>query len=90
MRDLDIRCSARLPDPDADFARCQLAAGHEGEHAVMYCSRGERLVCCWDHRLPGVSSERTVHDAQRPWLRGFPVPAWVDESSDGPSTLVPG
>jgi hypothetical protein len=54
----------------------------------MFCARGERLVCCWDHRVPGVRSEHTVFDTQRPWLRGFPVPAWVEESSDGPSSLV--
>lgn len=88
VHDLDIRCSARLPDPNVDYARCQLAAGHEGEHAVMFCSRGSRRVRCWDHRVAGLSSDHGVLDAQRPWLRGFPVPAWVDESTDGPSPLV--
>lgn len=87
MLDLDIRCSARLPDPDVDYARCQLDAGHEGEHAVMFCAGLERLVRCWDHR-DGVESDHVVLDVQRPWSRGLPVPAWVDESSEGPSPLV--
>lgn len=88
MRTLDIRCSARLSDPAGDRPRCQLWAGHEGGHAVMFLSGTERLVRCWDHRCPGQTSDHTVLDQLRPWARGFPVPAWVDESTDGPSPLV--
>ena len=87
MRDLDIRCTARLPDPDVDYPRCQLGAGHEGEHAVMFCAHLERLVRCWDTR-DGADSDHVEQDVARPWCRGYPVPEWVDESTDGPSPLV--
>lgn len=92
VRDLDIRCSARLPDEAVDHARCQLAAGHEGEHAVMFCSGGARRVRSWDHRVAGSAADHAVLDTQRPWLRGFPVPAWMDGTTgtQGPVVVAVG
>jgi hypothetical protein len=84
MRELDIRCSASLDVPEFGAVRCQLVIGHEGTHAVMYFSGEARLVRCWDHRERGVTTDHTVFDVQRPWMRGYPVPAWETPSSSPP------
>jgi hypothetical protein len=80
---IDVRCAALLP---VRGARCQLFAGHDGDHAVMFTRAGERAVRGWGR---GRSVDRDIRDAQqRPWMRGYPVPAWSepDGSPSAPST----
>lgn len=84
MRESDIRCSATLAVPEVGEVRCQLVVGHEGSHAVMYFSGQARLVRCWDRRRRGVTTDHTVFDTQRPWIRGYPIPAWESKSTSPP------
>jgi hypothetical protein len=70
----DVRCSASLPRRPGPEGRCQLFAGHDGPHAVMYGRHGERLVRTW---RTGIAPSDT-RAMQRPWMFGFPVPAWFE------------
>ena len=72
---IDVRCSASLPTRGAHEGRCQLFAGHDGPHAVMFARSGTRLVRTWRAN----EAAPTDTDAlQRPWMFGFPVPAWIE------------
>src|SRR3954451_21644251 len=46
-RVIDVRCSAALPTRDEEPVRCQLFAGHDGPHAVMFARAGQRVVRTW-------------------------------------------
>jgi hypothetical protein len=50
----------------------------------MYFSGQARLVRCWDRRRRGVTTDHTVFDTQRPWIRGYPIPAWESKSTSPP------
>ena len=78
---IDVRCSAALVG-DVD-GRCQLFAGHDGPHAVMFARGYERFVRTWrgngscvtaDDSRPAGSST-----LQRPWMFGYPMPAWFED-----------
>jgi hypothetical protein len=77
-REFDIRCSAALIGRAADEGRCQLWAGHVGPHAVMSSDAGIRTVRTWATGSHLVAIEAGAAALQRPWMRGFPVPAWFE------------
>ena len=64
-----------MPRRPGAEGRCQLFAGHDGPHAVMYGRNGARLVRTWRKAdTPPVDSDAL----QRPWMFGYPVPAWFE------------
>lgn len=75
---IDVRCSARIPRATPEEGRCQLFAGHDGPHAVLFVHDGARMVRTWadaDHP----SDVDVAHGGPlRPWMRGFPTPAWFE------------
>lgn len=75
-RAIDVRCSAALPTRSDELGRCQLFAGHDGPHAVMFGRAGERIVRTWRSNDP--TGTRDSDAVQRPWMFGFPVPAWFE------------
>lgn len=76
---VDVRCSAALPGMSANEGRCQLFAGHDGPHAVMFVHSGERLVRTWRASNPAAAAADGGSNAlQRPWMYGYPVPAWFE------------
>ena len=79
-RAIDVRCSARLPHHvTSDEGRCQLFAGHDGPHAVMFAHCGKRSVQLWTNTLTtATTAEAGPETLQRPWMFGFPVPAWFE------------
>ena len=81
-RVVDVRCSAGLTARRGQEGRCQLFAGHDGPHAVMFGRGGRRLVHTW--RADGAASESAA--LQRPWMFGFPMPAWFED--DAPAGLT--
>lgn len=80
---IDVRCSATLPRAEAHDGRCQLFAGHDGPHALMYAHCGNRKVRTWRSN----DRESTVVDGSlmhsRPWMYGYPVPAWFETEPTG-------
>jgi len=72
---IDVRCSAKLPARPNPAGRCQLFAGHDGPHAVMFGRAGARLVRTW---RTGDATGIDTDALQRPWMFGFPVPAWFE------------
>ncbi len=78
-RAIDVRCSAALPTRTDGQGRCQLFAGHDGPHAVMFGRAGERVVRTWLTSDP--AAVRDCDAMQRPWMFGFPVPAWFEAST---------
>lgn len=77
--EIDLRCSARLLDPTPEQARCQLLSGHTGAHALMYAHDGERTVRTWTSA--DADSAVDTDEFNRPWMHGFPVPAWFESPS---------
>jgi hypothetical protein len=73
---IDVRCSAVLPGRLAAEGRCQQFAGHDGPHAVMFGRNGQRLVRTWRSEDPASPSDCDL--LQRPWMYGFPLPAWFE------------
>ena len=73
---IDVRCSAALPTRDEEPVRCQLFAGHDGPHAVMFARAGQRVVRTW--RAGDPDGALDCEAMQRPWMFGFPVPAWFE------------
>jgi hypothetical protein len=71
-----LRCSARQIDHPGDQGRCQLRAGHDGSHAVMYVNEGRRTVRSWSSAAPDAWVD-SVDSLQRPWMTGMPMPAWT-------------
>jgi hypothetical protein len=82
---IDVRCSADLPRTDGHEGRCQLFAGHDGPHAVMYGRCGRRLVRTWRARDRAAPTLDSTAMQSRPWMYGYPVPAWF-ETEDEPAT----
>jgi hypothetical protein len=82
-REIDVRCSAALPSLSIDRGRCQLFAGHDGPHALMFADRGQRTVRSWSTRDPAGFVD-APGAFQRPWMFGFPMPAWFTEAPDEP------
>ncbi len=73
---LDLRCSGTTRPPAADRvapARCQLLAGHDGAHAVMFSVDGGRRVLRWQTGAYPVTED---DGRSLPWTRGMPIPAW--------------
>jgi len=77
---IDLRCQARLPGPpdDEDTCRCQLLAGHEGDHAVMFCRAGRRTMRTWVDGDPHTCRDELVAQPTLPWMVGMPRPAWSE------------
>jgi hypothetical protein len=74
---IDVRCTARQADTAAGTpVRCQLLAGHEGAHAVMFCQDGRRTVRTWRGRDGRSVEEHRAGQETRPWALGMPQPAW--------------
>jgi hypothetical protein len=80
-REIDVRCSAALPDRGNDEGRCQQFAGHDGPHAVMFVQSGERTVRLWSRGEPTATADVVTGGLQRPWMFGFPVPAWFEDEA---------
>jgi hypothetical protein len=87
---IDIRCDAIDLSVDRhgakDAARCQLAVGHEGDHALMFCQAGERTVRIWSGR--GAVSQHRAGQEVLPWVRGMPTPAWFATGAPSPDWLT--
>lgn len=63
--------------------RCQLFAGHDGPHAVMFALGGERMVRSWPgRRAAGASVSRSDEFQRRPWMYGYPLPAWFEGGTE--------
>ena len=79
---IDIRCGASLDDPSHEDGRCQLLMGHEGVHAVMFGRDGRLQVRTW--RIPGGqdAADHVAAIEMRPWARGCPHAAWVEDAGD--------
>jgi hypothetical protein len=75
---IDVRCSAQLPRIAAEAGRCQLFAGHDGPHAVMFAQHGRRTVRLWSGCNPATTMDACPETLQRPWMFGYPVPAWFE------------
>lgn len=73
---IDVRCSAALESVRG--GRCQLFAGHDGPHAIMFARCGERRVRLWRSCDPTATSDAEPAGLQRPWMFGYPVPAWFE------------
>ena len=80
--EIDVRCSAALPRASADEGRCQLFAGHDGPHAVMFAQCGKRVVRTWKTKNPSAAADAGTNALQRPWMYGYPVPAWFETESE--------
>ena len=83
---IDIQCLAHEPYQirRGELSRCQLAAGHEGDHALMFYRSGHRVVRTWSgHDLDRVG-EHLAGQENLPWVRGMPLPAWFEH--DPPTT----
>lgn len=72
----DVRCSATLARKTPGDGRCQLFAGHDGPHAVMFARCGKRTVRTWTTRNPAAATDTGA--LQRPWMFGYPSPAWFE------------
>lgn len=79
---IDIRCRALDPSTTAARGRCQLAVGHEGEHALMYCRDHVRMLRRWSDEGgsdgSSVATDRPAGQDGLPWMRGLPMPAWTE------------
>ena len=75
---LDLQCTAIHPRPrnSGDIGRCQLLAGHEGPHAVMFCRAGRRIIRSWRDSDPTTIRDQCVAHPNLPWVMGMPRPAW--------------
>jgi hypothetical protein len=76
--EIDVRCSASLPREASGEGRCQLFAGHDGPHAVMFAHCGRRSVRLWRGSRPATTADACPETLQRPWMFGYPVPAWFE------------
>jgi len=89
---IDVRCSAGLPDHREPQGRCQLFAGHDGPHAVMFARGPERFVRTWETSARSVAAAPAESSVlQRPWMFGYPTPAWFeDDAADEPAAGLTG
>jgi hypothetical protein len=83
---IDVRCASALPDRSTEEGRCQLFAGHDGPHAIMFGRSGERTIRTWPKGSPEAAEDLVGGGLQRPWGVGFPAPAWFEV--DPPSRLT--
>jgi hypothetical protein len=83
--EIDIRCSAVLPHATPDEGRCQLFAGHDGPHAVMFAHCMQRVIHVWDGHGSAAVADAGPDALQRPWMIGYPMPAWFETDSARPS-----
>jgi hypothetical protein len=83
--EIDVRCSAILPHTGPDKGRCQLFVGHDGPHAVMFCHCGQRMVRNWTSNSPASAADAGPNALQRPWMYGYPMPAWFETESETPA-----
>jgi hypothetical protein len=62
--------------------RCQLFAGHDGPHAMMYAHCGQRMVRTWcaTDRASTLIDCRTIQHLA--WMYGYPVPAWFETEAE--------
>jgi hypothetical protein len=81
--EIDVRCSAALPREAANEARCQLFAGHDGPHAVMFVRCGRRTVRTWTTTDAAGQVDAGAAAFRRPWMFGYPATAWYE--TDVPS-----
>lgn len=79
--EIDVRCSAVLPHATVDEGRCQLFAGHDGPHAVMFAHCAKRIVRTWKTSNPATAADLETDGLQRPWMYGYPTPAWFETES---------
>lgn len=79
--EIDVRCAAVLPQTAAE-GRCQLFAGHDGPHAVMFAHCAQRIVRTWTSSDPSTAADLESSGLQRPWMYGYPTPAWFETESD--------
>jgi hypothetical protein len=79
--EIDVRCSAALPREAATEGRCQLFAGHDGPHAVMFARCGKRTVRTWTLRDAAGKTDAGAEALRRPWMFGYPAPAWYETES---------
>jgi hypothetical protein len=73
----DLRCGCSLGTPSGEQGRCQLFGGHEGRHALLYTAAGRRRVRTWTGHDPTTARDGADEIAGRPWMLGYPVPAWI-------------
>ena len=76
--EIDVRCSATLPRTDPSTGRCQLFAGHDGPHAVMFAHCGKRAIRLWRSGGATATADAVPEVMQRPWMFGYPAPAWYE------------
>ena len=76
----DLRCGCTLGSPTGEQGRCQLFGGHEGPHALMFAADGRRWVRTWSGHDAASAKDRQDEIAGRPWMLGYPVPAWTDDA----------
>jgi hypothetical protein len=74
----DICCTGRLPFLPPDVSRCQLVAGHEGAHALMFTRNGRRMVRTWSRWGRLSVHEHVAAQETTPWAHGKPIPAWTE------------
>ena len=79
---IDVRCSAALPRADGHEGRCQLFAGHDGPHAVMYAHCGRRMVRTWRAQDKASTCVDGSAMQSRPWMYGYPIPAWFETEAE--------
>jgi hypothetical protein len=86
-REIDVRCSAALPLQAATEGRCQLFAGHDGPHAVMFVRCGKRNVRTWTVRDSAGKTDGGAEALRRPWMFGYPAPAWYETEVPAEHTI---
>jgi hypothetical protein len=71
---LDVRSGAVFDAPLADpqAGRCQLFAGHEGEHAIVYMGGSGKALVLWRRSTWRTVSVDTGMPHQMAWAPGFP------------------
>lgn len=75
---IDVRCMSTQPGQhrSGETDRCQLLAGHESTHAVMFCRDGRRTIRTWRDSDPTTVRDQDAADPHLPWAIGMPRPAW--------------
>jgi hypothetical protein len=58
-----------------------LFAGHDGPHALMFACPGKRTVRTWTARNHTATIDAGAEALQRPWMFGYPVPAWFEKDT---------
>ena len=75
---LDPRCTN--VSAGGRLSRCQLWAGHQGPHAVMFLRGRRRVVRSWTAH-PCTEWDDLSKDYHRmAWMRGYPVADWQERA----------